>query len=128
MWLITGLAWLGFYLLGLPSEYFTAWDFDKLILLTLVTAFAVVPVMGAVALILLGGDYVRTSLWLAFYASVPLFIYDLVVVGLIGGEGLRYLISHWYITIAYLYVWIELPIIGLALDEFGRGVLRAGQD
>jgi hypothetical protein len=128
MWLITSLAWLGFYVVGSPSNYFTAWDLDQLILLSLVTAFAVVPLIGSATLVFLGGDYARTSLWLAFYASVPLFIYDFVVEGLIGGEGLGYLISHWYITIAYLYVWIELPVIGLALTEFQWDVRSAIQD
>lgn len=46
---------------------------------------------------------------LAGYASLPLFIYDFVLERLIDGEGLGYLTSHWYLTIAYVYVWIELP-------------------
>jgi hypothetical protein len=124
MGLIAFSAWLGFYLLGLPSNYFTEWDLDKQILLSLLTAFAVVPSVGGVALVLMGGDYVRTSCWFAFYASVPLFIYDFVLEGLIGGEGLGFLVSHWYLTIAYLYVWIVLPVIGRALAELRRGVSR----
>ena len=116
--LITFLAWLGFYLLGLPSNYYIDWSLTELILLSLITFFAVVPLIGVVALILMGGDLVRTSVWFAFYASVPLFIYDFVVAGMLGGEGLHFLVSHWYISLGYLYVWIELPLIGLALQKF----------
>ena len=108
----TFLAWLGFYLLGIPSNYYTEWTLAELILLSLF------PVVGALVLIFMNGDYVKTSLWFAFYASVPLFIYDLIVAGIIGGEGFHFIVTHWYISLAYLYVWLILPLVGLALQEF----------
>ncbi|MCP4539643.1 MAG: hypothetical protein GY832_21105 [Chloroflexi bacterium] len=126
IWLVTFVAWLGFYLLGILSNYYTEWSHAALVLLSLVGFFAVVPLIGCVVLICLGGDHVRTSFWFAFYASIPLFIYDFVLVGIIGGEGFRYLVSHWYLTIAYVYVWIELPIIGLALKKLKADVVGVG--
>ena len=95
MWLVTFGAWLGFYLIGIPSNYYTEWNQAELVLLSLAGVFAVVPAIGAVVLVCLGGDYIRMSFWLAFYASTPLFIYDFVLEGIIGGEGFQYLISHW---------------------------------
>jgi hypothetical protein len=114
----TFLAWLGFYLLGLPSNYYTDWNLAEIILLSLVTIFGFLPAVGALVLTFMGGDYVRISLWLAFYASAPLFFYDLIVVGIIGGEGLHFIVTHWYISLAYLYVWLILPLVGLALQRF----------
>ncbi len=32
-------------------------------------------------------------------------------------KGLFFLKSHWYITIGYFYVWIDLPLVGLALRK-----------
>jgi hypothetical protein len=86
-------------------------------MLSLITFFAVLPFLGSLVVIFLGGNYIKTALWMAFYASVPLFIYDYITVGIIQGQGLHFLKSHWYITIAYFYVWIELPLIGLALRK-----------
>jgi hypothetical protein len=117
LFLITFLAWLGFYLLGLPSHYYTDWTLTELILLCLVTFFAMVPLIGALTLIFMGGDIFRASLWLAFYASVPLFVYDFIMVGVIGGAGWRFLFSHWYLSLGYVIVWLEAPLIGLALQK-----------
>jgi hypothetical protein len=114
----TFLAWLGFYLLGIPSNYYTEWPLSELILLSLFTMFGFLPVVGALVLIFMDDDYVKTSLWFAFYASVPLFVYDLIAVGVIGGEGFHFLVTHWYISLAYLYVWLILPLVGLALQKF----------
>ena len=111
-------AWLGFYLLGIPFNYFTNWNLAELILLCFITAFGFLPAMGAFVLIFMGGNYVKTSLWLAFYGSVPLFFYDFIMVGIIGGEGLHFLVSHWPLTFGYVCVWIIFPLVGLALQKF----------
>ena len=116
--LLVGIsAWLFFYLIGLPSNYFTEWSLADQILISLITFFAVVPAVGFLLLLFLGDDYVETALWVAFYVSAPLFVLDYIVAGVIKGEGLHFLISHWYISIAYIYVWIELPTIGLAIRK-----------
>ena len=110
-------AWVLFYLIGLPSGYFSEWNLADQILLSLITFFAVVPLIGFLLILFVGGDHAKKALWLAFYASLPLFVLDYVMTGIIKGEGLHFLVSHWYISIAYLYVWVELPIIGLALKK-----------
>jgi len=63
------------------------------------------------------GNYLRTALWLAFYFSVPVALFDFITVGILQGHGLHYLKTHWYLTIAYFYVWINLPLIGSALQK-----------
>ena len=117
MFLVGFFGWLSFFLLGYPSNYFTEWNLSQQIVITLITFFAVVPFLGVLVLRYLGGNYFVKALWAAFYASCPLIVLDFVVVGLVQGQGLTYLTSHWYVTIAYFYVWIELPMIGLALRK-----------
>lgn len=117
LFLVGITAWSFFYIIGLPSNYFINWNLDNKILLCLITFFAVVPFIGFLIILFLGGDYIKTSLWTAFYASAPLFLLDYFIVGIIKNEGFHFLISHWYISIAYLYVWVELPIIGVAIKK-----------
>ena len=110
-------AWFFYFIIGLPSNYFIEWSLADQIILSMITFFSVVPVIGGILLLFLGGNYITTALWMAFYASVPLFIIDYIIIGLIQGEGIRFLFSHWYLSIAYFYVWIELPIIGLSIKK-----------
>lgn len=117
LFLVGFIGWLFFFLLGYPSNYFTEWNLAEKIILSLITFFAVVPFLGCLVIIFLKGNYFQTGFWMAFYASVPVFILDFIAVGVIQDQGLLFLKSHWYITIAYFYVWIELPLIGLALQK-----------
>ena len=117
LFVIVLIAWITFYLIGLPSDYFTQWKTSEKILLSLVTFFGIVPFLSFVTLVLLGGDYFRTSIWFAFYASIVIFIFDFIAVGIIEQKGISYIISHWPLSIAYLYVWIEIPIIGLVIKQ-----------
>lgn len=110
-------GWLFYYLVGLPSNYFSEWSLANQIIISMITFFSVVPTLSFLILIFMGGDYIKTALWTAFYASIPLMCLDYIVVGIIEGQGINYLISHWYITIAYFYVWIEIPVIGLAVRK-----------
>ena len=127
LFLVGFFAWLVFFLVGYPSNYFTEWNLAEKIILCLVTFFAVVPFVGCLVIIFLKGNYVQTAFWLAFYASVPLFIFDFIAVGIVQGQGLLFIKSHWYITIAYFYVWIELPLVGLALQELTNAQLNHRQ-
>lgn len=115
--LVGVIAWLMFYVIGLPSNYFMAWSLEGKILLSFVAFFGAVPLVGGLAILFLGGDMVKTGWWTAFYFSAPLFFLDYLVVGWHQGEGLDFLKSHWYLTGAYIYVWVELPVIGLALRK-----------
>lgn len=111
------IAWLSFYLIGLPSDYIIQWKLSEKILLSLVTFFGIVPFLSFVTIILLGGDYFKTSIWFAFYASIVIFIFDFIAVGIIEQKGISFIITHWPQSIAYLYVWIEIPIIGLVIKR-----------
>ena len=64
---------------------------------------------------LIGHDYVKIGVWLAFYASVPLAITDYIIAGIIQKNGIHVFISHWSVTIGYFYVWIIFPLFGYLL-------------
>ncbi len=81
--LIPFCAWLIFYLLGIPSNYYQEWSTAGQVLLSLVTIFGVVPLLTFTTMILIGHDYIKIGLWLAFYASIPLAIIDFIVGGII---------------------------------------------
>ncbi len=112
------LGWFAFYLIGLPSDYFLNWSTAEKILITWMGFFAIFPLFCFFMVIFIGGDYFKISLWFALYASVGIFILDFLVVGLIGGKGFSFLITHWYLTIGYIEAFVVIPLMGLALKKF----------
>lgn len=119
------LAWAAFYLIGLPSDYFLSWSSAEKILITWMGFFAILPLICTLVVVFLGGDYFRTSVWLALYASFGLFILDFLVVGLVEGKGISFLISHWYLTIGYIEALVVMPLVGLALKKFKEKDVRS---
>ena len=114
--------WALAFLLGMPSNYFQEWNTVELILLSLVTCFGIAPFIAFVVIILLGRDYLKTGVWLAFYTSVPLAILDFIVLGIIQGKGIGFWASHWYLVLGYIYVWIIGPLVGLSLRKLKKAV------
>jgi hypothetical protein len=110
-------GWLFFYLIGIPSNYFSDWSFTEQILLSLITFFAAVPLIGFLTLLFIGDDYIKNALWLAFYGSFLLFLLDYIITGIIQGKGINFLFSHWYLSIAYIYVWPVAIIIAMTLNK-----------
>ena len=117
---ITLSAWAGFFLLGLPFDYFVEWSVAEKILLSLVTAFAIVPFIAFFVLLFIGVDYFKTSIWFAFYASVLAVVLDFIVVGMIQGSGIHFLTSHWPQSLGYLYVWVSIPLVGASLSRIAK--------
>ncbi len=117
LFLIGFILWALIFILGYPSHYFLEWKTEEKIIISIVAFFAILPFVGSLVIIFFKGNYAKTALWLAFYFSVPVALFDYITVGIIQGNGLHYLKTHWYLTIAYFYVWINLPLVGLALRE-----------
>ena len=114
---VVTLAWFGILLIGLPTQYYLNSLVETKILLSLITFFAMVPFIGFFTMIFFKGNYFHISLWFAFYASVLLFILDFIVVGIIEGYGIDFIFSHWPQSIGYIYVWINLPLVGMAMNR-----------
>ena len=116
--LVMLFIWGLFYTAGIPSNYYMTWDTTSLILLTFLAVFAIVPFVGGVTLVLLPGPFLRNSLWIAFYASVIPLLMDFFLVGIISGKGFAFFISHWFLTLGYIYVWLIIPLVGLSLQKY----------
>ena len=87
------------------------------VLITWIGLFAIFPLFSFFLVIFIGGDYFKTSLWIALYASIGILILDYIVVGLIEGKGISFLISHWYLTVGYVEAIVVMPLVGLALKK-----------
>lgn len=57
------------------------------------------------------------ALWLAFYFTVPLAIYDWLYCGLYLGHGIGFVFSYWYLSIYYAIPWVLLPVIAVHLNR-----------
>ena len=111
------IGWLVFFVLGYKSNYYTDWSIESLMLFCFIIVFGMIPVISTVLIILLGENYIRNSIWVAFYGSVVLFIFDFLVVGIIQGYGISFLTSHWLLSFGYLIFWIS-PFFGYVLKRF----------
>lgn len=104
------LAWLAFWVAGLP-DYYRQYSTVTMVAFDL----AVLPAMALVFrryLRMFSPDKRRTaSLWLAFYATVPIAVYDWLYCGIHLGHGAGYLGAYWYLTVYYLIPWILAPCL-----------------
>ncbi|MFQ5652448.1 MAG: hypothetical protein ACE5IY_21155 [bacterium] len=115
--MITFVIWLVFFLFGLPSDYYQTWTYSAQVWLSVFAFSLLLPLTYLVLDKVWKENYLKNSLWLAFYGSVPLTIYDYVYVGLMQGAGHSYIFSHWYLSIFYLIVWVEIPFVGWLMDR-----------
>ncbi len=116
-YIITFVIWFIFLLFGLPSDYYQTWTFNAQVCLSIFAFFIILPITYIVLQKVWKQNYFKNSLWIAFYASLPLAVYDYIYVGLIKGYGHSYIFSHWYLSIFYLIVLIEIPIIGYIMER-----------
>jgi len=110
------VAWVLFWAIGLPDYYqqysqtFMVW-FD---------AIAIVP-LSAVFLFVLKrapqAERTRLSLWMAFYFTVPVAVYDWLYCGVFLGHGLGFLWRYWYLTVYYVIPWPLLPALAAVLNR-----------
>lgn len=100
-----GLAWLLFWVVGLPDYY---QQYSPVLLGVLCTLLSVVFSLFAIFILARCRAEVRMSraFWLSFYYTVPLAIYDTLYCGLYLGLSVGYLESHWYLTVFYFSLWL----------------------
>jgi len=107
------LVWAGFLVAGLPEyyhQYSFGWmvAFDLFVLIPISVAFYVA--LGRVP----SRQRMQVALWIAFYFTVPLAVYDSVYCGLVLGFGVRFLLEFWYLTVYYVIPWLLAPaLVGL---------------
>ena len=121
--LIATVVWVGFWIAGLPSYYQQysnlrmIW-FDSLVLIP-VTAIAYFFVKR-----LRPERRLTIALWLAFYFTVPLAVYDRLYCGLYLRHGVQFVSEYWYLTVYYAIPWFLLPLIALLLNRTGSGQME----
>ena len=109
-------GWFLFWLIGLPDyyqQYSTRFMiiFDAVVLLPIVLAvYAVIKRSAKTEALLL-------SFWLAFYITVPLFLYDYLYCGYYLGHGFGFVRAYWYLTVYYVLPWLIFPIIGWQVER-----------
>ncbi|MGD8504426.1 MAG: hypothetical protein PVF76_03085 [Syntrophobacterales bacterium] len=123
IFLIATVVWVGFWVAGLPFYYqqysnvLMVW-FDSLVLIPIATIvyFVLRPLRPERRLTI--------SLWLAFYFTVPLAVYDWLYCGLYLGHGVQFISRYWYLTVYYAIPWVLLPLMALLLNRMRSGKME----
>lgn len=105
-------TWLSFYLLGLP-EYYQQWYFwAKVVILIAVTVMYFPVTVYTLRSYWNNGRHLVNSCWLALYLTLPLFIYDYLLLAIYKGLGIAFVFPYWYLSFFYVSFWIQFPLIG----------------
>ncbi len=105
------IIWAVFWVIGLPEYYqqYSLWlmiIFDTVVLVSI--GFVVYWILKKYP----AKRILSLSLWLAFYISIPLFIYDYLYCGIYLGYGLSFILKYWYLSVYYIIPWIICPLLG----------------
>jgi hypothetical protein len=84
------LVWAGFLLAGLP-EYYRQYSTEFMVAFDLVVLLPISVVFRRVLRRVPSSRRMQVALWIAFYFTVPLAVYDYVYCGLILGAGFGFL-------------------------------------
>ncbi len=118
------VTWLTFYLIGLP-EYYQQWYlWAKVAILFLVTGMYFPITRLTLENYWQDGKHIVNSCWLAFYLTVPLFVYDYLLLAWYKGLGIWFVIPYWYLTFFYFSFWIQFPFVGWQLSRQGKPPLE----
>lgn len=119
LFIIATLIWGAFWLLGYP-DYYQQYSFSLMItfssLLLIPIWFIAISILKRLA----NRNRLSFSLWLAFYFTVPLSIYDYIYCGIFLRHGLRFLLSYWYLTLYYFIPWLLLPLAAYYVNNKGH--------
>ena len=111
------VTWLIFYLLGLP-DYYQQWDFwAKIGIIPAVTALYFPIARYTLLKFWTDNKHLNNSYWLAFYLTLPLFIYDYLLLALYRDLGIGFVVPYWYLTFFYFSFWIQFPYVGWSMER-----------
>jgi len=111
------LTWLTFYLLGLPDYYQRLPIPVKALLVIIVTALYFPVTKYSLNKYWDDGHHLKNSLRLALYLTLPLFIYDYLLLGVHKGLGLKFVVPYWYLTFFYFSFWLQFPFIAKRMER-----------
>jgi hypothetical protein len=111
------VTWLTFYLIGLPEYYQQWYDWAKLLILILVTALYFPITRYTLTQYWDDDRHIVNSCWLALYLTLPLFIYDYLLLAVYKDLGIQFVFPYWYLTFFYFSFWIQFPYIGWRMER-----------
>jgi hypothetical protein len=120
IFLIATVVWAGFWVAGLPSYY----QQYSTVLMVCFDSLVLIPIAVISYFVLKRLRLERrltVALWLAFYFTVPLALYDWLYCGLYLGHGIQFISRYWYLSVYYAIPWILLPLVALLLNRTRPG-------
>jgi len=116
------LTWLVFYLLGLPDYYQRLPIPIKTLLVIAVTVIYFPATKYTLTKFWDNGRHLKNALWLAFYLTLPLFIYDYLLLGWYKGLGIKFVFPYWYLTVFYFSFWLQFPFVGWRMEQENKNI------
>jgi hypothetical protein len=113
---IVSLAWLLFWIPGLP-EYYQQYSTKFMLVFDLTILPPIWFIVYRSAKSARPGKRLKVSLWWSFYISFPLFIYDYIYCGIYLGHGTSFLWKYWYLTVYYIIPWLFFPPTGWWVEK-----------
>ena len=105
--------WAWFLIFGLSSNYYQDWSLSsQLVFIVVMPAMVMVYLAPGMIKVFGKSRYKSSSLFSAFYFSVPFLVYDYAYLGMHEGHGLGYLVDYWYLSLFSLLPWFVFPIVG----------------
>ena len=106
------ITWLSFYIIGLP-DYYQQWYFWAQITICVFVTLIYFPITRyTLEKYWTDGKHLVNSCWLALYLTLPLFVYDYLLLAVYKGLGIGFVIPYWYLTFFYFSFWIQFPLVG----------------
>lgn len=109
-------TWLTFYLIGLPDYYQQYPDWVHVVLVIAVTALYVPLGRKTLTWFWDDGRHRRNAWWLALYLTLPLFIYDYLLLAVYKGLGIGFVVPYWYLTLFYFSFWVQIPWVARRME------------
>ena len=116
IFLMATVVWTGFWIVGLPS-YFQQYSNLQMVLFDSLVLIPIIAIVYFVLRRLPPERRLTIALWLAFYFTVPLAVYDWLYCGLYLGHGIQFISRYWYLTVYYAIPWVLLPLVALLLNR-----------
>ena len=110
------LAWILFWIVGLPN-YYQQYSTKFMVIFDILIFPPIWFIVYFSAKHARQNRGLSVGLWLSFYITVPLFIYDLIYCGFYLGYGTSFLWKYWYVTVYYIVPWMAFPVTGWWIDK-----------
>ena len=111
------LTWLTFYLIGLPDYYQQWYGWAKVVIVIGVTLMYFPVTKWTLERYWTNGRHLINSCWLALYLTLPLFVYDYLILAVYKELGIGFVVPYWYLTFFYFSFWIQFPLIGWLMEQ-----------